>query len=138
MDEPATPRGAGVRGAVLASVGALGFSSISTQLCLLRELLGAFSGNELVLGVCLGNWFLLTAAGAWLGEAAARTRRPHRVFVAGQVAAGLIPLAQVAAARALRDVVFLRGESVGLAGSWAGSLVLLAPYCLVAGALLTL
>jgi spermidine synthase len=138
MDEPATPRGAGVRGAVLASVGALGFSSIATQLCLLRELLGAFSGNELVLGVCLGNWFLLTAAGAWLGEAAARTRRPLRVFAAGQVAAGLIPLAQVAAARVLRDVVFLRGESVGLAGSWAGSLVLLAPYCLVAGALLTL
>jgi spermidine synthase len=44
----------------------------------------------------------------------------------------------VAAVRGLRDVVFLRGEAVGLAGTWLASLALLAPYCLVAGALLTL
>jgi spermidine synthase len=138
MDARAEPRDDGVRGAALASVGALGFSSIATQLCLLRELLGAFSGNELVLGICLGNWFLLFAAGAWLGEAAARTGWTRPAFVAGQIAAALVPLAQVAAVRALRDVVFLRGESVGLAGTWLGSVALLAPYCLVAGALLTL
>jgi spermidine synthase len=135
---PAVPRQDDIRGAVLVSIAALGLSSIATQLSLLRELLGAFSGNELVLGICLGNWFALTAAGAWIGAAAARLRRPGRVFVAGQFAAALIPLAQVAAVRGLRDVVFLRGEAVGLAGAWLGSLALLAPYCLAAGALLTL
>ena len=138
MEPSAAPRQEGVRAAVLASIAALGLSSIATQLSLLRELLGAFSGNELVLGICLGNWFALTAAGAWVGEAAARLRRPIPVFVAGQLAAALIPLAQVAAVRGLRDIVFLRGEAVGLAGTWLGSLTLLAPYCLVAGALLTL
>jgi spermidine synthase len=138
MSGPAAPRLGGLRAGVLLSVAALGLSSVAVQLSLLRELLGAFSGNELVLGICLGNWFALTAAGAWLGEAAARHRRPVPVFVAGQFAAALIPLAQVAAVRGLRDVVFLRGEAVGLAGTWLGSLGLLAPFCIVAGALLTL
>ncbi len=138
MKDPAVPSQARLRGAVLVSLAGLGFSSLATQLSLLRELLGAFSGNELVLGICLGNWFVLTGAGAWLGEAAARLRRPERIFVAGQLAAALIPLAQVAAVRGLRDLFFLRGGAVGLPGTWLGSLALLAPYCLAAGALLTL
>ena len=138
MSGPEAPRLEGLRAGVLVSAAALGLSAVATQLCLLRELLGAFSGHELVLGICLGNWFLLTAAGAWLGEVAAHARRPLPVFVAGQFAAALIPLAQVAAVRGLRDVVFLRGEAVGLTGTWLGSLGLLAPFCLVAGALLTL
>lgn len=138
MNDAAATPDRGTRAAVLASVGALGFSSVATQLSLLRELLGAFSGNELVLGVCLGNWFILMAAGAWLGEAACRLREPRRAFAAGQLAAAVIPLGQVAAVRVLRDVAFVRGASVGLASTWLGSLVLLAPYCLVAGALLTL
>jgi spermidine synthase len=138
MTCPAAPRQVGIRGAILLSIGGLGLSSIATQLSLLRELLGAFSGNELVLGICLGNWFVLTAVGAWAGEAAGRLKRPGRAFVAGQLAAALIPLAQVAAVRGLRDIVFLRGEAVGVAGTWLASLALLAPYCLVAGALLTL
>ena len=37
------------------AVGALGISSVMTQLALMRELLGAFSGNEMVLGVVLGG-----------------------------------------------------------------------------------
>src|ERR1035438_6806624 len=124
MDESAAPRQDDIRGAILVSIAGLGLSSIVTQLSLLRELLGAFSGNELVRGICLGNWFALTAAGAWIGEVVARLRRPGRVFAAGQFAAALIPLAQVAAVRGLRDIVFLRGETVSLTGTWCSSLVL--------------
>jgi spermidine synthase len=138
MSDPAEPRQDGIRRAVLCSVACVGASSIATQLSLLRELLGAFSGNELVLGICLGNWFILTAAGAWAGGAGARLRRPGCAFVLGQFAAALVPLAQVAAVRGLRDIVFLRGAAVGLTGTWLGSLALLAPFCLVSGALLTL
>lgn len=126
------------RAAVLASVGGMGFSAMVTQLSLLRELLGAFSGNELVLGICLGNWFVATAAGAWVGRSAARLERPERALVAAMAALAVIPLAQVAALRGMRDLVFLRGEAIGLGGAWIGSLALLAPYCLAAGSTLTL
>ena len=46
----------------------LGFSSLVTQVYLLRESIPAFNGNELVIGIILGNWMLLTGAGAYLGR----------------------------------------------------------------------
>jgi spermidine synthase len=59
---------------VLAAVGALGVSCVMTQLALMRELLGAFSGNEMVLGVVLGLWLLLMGIGAWLGRTSEKLR----------------------------------------------------------------
>jgi spermidine synthase len=53
---------------VLLAIGSLGVSAVMTQLALLRELLSAFTGNELVLGIGLGSWLLLTGIGAWLGR----------------------------------------------------------------------
>src|ERR1039457_6236717 len=59
---------------VLLAVGALGVSCVMTQLALMRELLGTFSGNEMVLGVVLGLWLLLMGIGAWLGRTSERCR----------------------------------------------------------------
>ena len=136
---------------IILAVGGLGVSAVMTQLALLRELLGAFSGNELVLGICLGNWLLLTGAGAWLGRALwpgsptpatkpgpAHAATAARWFITGQIAVALLPLIQIVAVRVLRDVVFVRGAAVGVTGTVLGSLALLAPFCLVSGAMLTL
>lgn len=127
-----------VRPFVLIAIGALGVSAVMTQLALMRELLGAFSGNELVFGIALSSWLLLTGVGAWLGRMTERLRRAPAVFVAGLIAAALLPLAQVAAVRMLRDSVFVRGAVVGVPGTMLGCLVALLPFCLVSGALLTL
>jgi spermidine synthase len=66
--EPITARVTTERRLVSVAVGALGFSCVITQLTLLRELFGAFSGNELVLGVVLGNWLLLMGIGTCAGR----------------------------------------------------------------------
>ena len=66
--EPTILAAASERRLVLFAVGALGVSCVMTQLALMRELLGAFSGNEMVLGVVLGLWLLLMGIGAWLGR----------------------------------------------------------------------
>ena len=172
----------------------VGFSAVLAQLTLLRELLAAFSGNELVLGVALGLWLLLTGIGAGLGRflrfgtertnplEAERPRsaksdvaagvparqlvdprqagtpaatptadrgwsasnedancdRATTLFLLGLIAIALIPLGQVVAVRTLRDVVFLRGAAVGLTGTALAIAVVLAPFCLVSGALLAL
>ena len=132
------------RGLILLAVGGIGASAVMTQLALMRELLGAFSGNELVFGISLGSWLLLTAAGAGLGRwlaGAAGDRgiaAPARLFIAGLVALAVIPLLQVVAVRVLRDVVFVRGGTVGLPGTALATLVLLLPFCTVSGALFTL
>ena len=109
-----------------------------TQLALMRELLGAFSGNEMVLGVVLGLWLLLMGMGAWLGRTSEKLRSPLAALALIQMLVAILPLAQVFLLRALRNVVFIRGAAVGVTETVGAALVLLLPYCLVAGYALTL
>jgi len=123
---------------ILLAVGALGFSCVMTQLALMRELLGAFSGNELVLGLVLGNWLLLMGIGAWLGRTSDKLRNPLGVLIIAQILLAVLPLLQVFLLRILRNVVFVRGAAVGVSETFPGALILLLPYCLTAGYALTL
>jgi spermidine synthase len=127
-----------LRRSVLFAVGALGVSSVMTQLALMRELLCAFAGNEMVLGIALGLWLLLTGLGTSLGRTADKLRNPLAVLFTAQIFIAVIPLAQVFAVRALRNVVFVRGAEVGVTGTVLSAAVLLLPFCLVAGYTLTL
>jgi spermidine synthase len=123
---------------VLLAVGALGVSCVMTQLSLMRELLGAFSGNELVLGVVLGNWLFLMGIGTWLGRTSDKLRNPLAVLVLMQILVAVLPLLQVFLFRALRNEVFIRGADIGVAGTVISAFILLLPYCVVAGYALTL
>src|SRR5208283_1143317 len=87
---------------ILPAVGALGVSCVMTQLALMRELLGAFGGNELVLGLALGNWLLLMGIGAWLGRTTDKLQNPQAVLVVAQIWVAVLPLLQVFLLRALR------------------------------------
>jgi spermidine synthase len=127
-----------LRRSVLFAIGALGVSSVMTQLALMRELLCAFAGNEMVLGIALGLWLLLTGLGTSLGRTADKLRNPLAVLFTAQIFIAVIPLAQVFAVRALRNVVFVRGAEVGVTGTVLSAAVLLLPFCLVAGYTLTL
>ncbi len=117
-----------------------------TQLALMRELLAAFSGNEMVLGVVLGLWLLLMGVGAWLGGLVAQAGRALRsapvgagAWLAGLlVATALLPPAQIFLARSLRNVVFTRGADIGVTETLEATFVLLLPYCLAAGGALSL
>ena len=120
------------------AISALGASAIVTQLTLMRESLGAFSGNELIFGIVLGNWMLLTGLGSYLGKTASRLACPVAVLVAAQVAIALLPIADVFLLRTVRDLVFVRGAEVGVSETVVSCFVLLAPYCLLTGYLLTL
>ena len=92
----------------------LGVSAFLTQVTLMRELLSAFSGNELVFGIVLGNWMLLTGLGAALGKTAGRLKSPQTVFVLAQVLVAVVPIGEVFLLRTLRNVVFIRGAEVGV------------------------
>ena len=123
---------------VLWALAGLGLAAVMTQLALMRELLCAFAGNEMVLGIALGLWLLLTGLGTSLGRTADKLRNPLAVLFTAQIFIAVIPLAQVFAVRALRNVVFVRGAEVGVTGTVLSAAVLLLPFCLVAGYTLTL
>ena len=125
------------RRVVILAIVAVGVSSIVTQLVLMRELFTVFSGNELVLGVVLGVWLLTTGLGATVGAWLSRARRPLTVLFWCQVAVALLPIGTLVAARVLPDEVFVRGAEIGLLETLTSTTVLLLPYCLSAGAALT-
>ncbi len=99
----------------------------------MRELVSVLSGNELVFGIVLGSWMLLTGIGAALGRTAGRLRAPMAALIPAQILIALLPIASVLLLRWLSSAVFLRGAEVGVTGSVACCLALLAPYCLVMG-----
>lgn len=104
-----------------------------TQLALMRELLSAFGGNEMVLGVALGLWLLLLGLGTALGRRAGNLGQPQAALAISQIALAFLPLGQVFGLRALRNIVFIRGAAVGVSETTLASAVLLLPYCMLAG-----
>jgi spermidine synthase len=125
------------------AAGVLGGAAMVAQLVLMRELLAAFSGNELVFGLALGCWLLLTGLGTWTARLIEPgcERSSHalaQIVIAALVVAAGFPIAELAAVRVFRDVVFAPGAAVDAIGTAAGCFVALAPFCVVSGMLLTL
>ena len=132
------PRNGPASHLLLLAVGGLGAASVIAQLVLMREMLGAFAGNEMVLGIILGNWLLLTGAGAWLGRASGRLKNREGSFIAGLIFIAVAPLVQVFLLAVLRAVVFGRGIQVGVTETVLASFAVLLPFCVASGWLLTL
>jgi len=116
---------------------ALGISSVSVQLVMIREVMSSFGGNELVIGVVLGIWLLSTGLGSALGVPLARKGRPERTLFLGHLLIAVLPFAQIAGIRSL-PLLWVRGEMLGLSSAIGGSAILLIPYCFVGGAMIPL
>jgi spermidine synthase len=115
----------------------MGFSFTVTQGLLVRELLVAFFGNELSVGLILGNWLILEAVGSGLlGRLADRWRGKASSFAALQVLFALfLPLCLYAAYASRRIAGAIPGEGVGLVPIFWSSALILAPLALVDGAM---
>ncbi len=116
---------------------ALGISSVSVQLVIIREVMSSFGGNELVIGLVLGIWLLFTGLGSALGVPLAKKGRPERTLFLGHLLIAVLPFAQIVGIRAL-PLLWVRGEMLGLTSAIGGSATLLIPYCLVGGAMIPL
>jgi spermidine synthase len=114
---------------------ALGGTTIVTQAVLLRAFLSVFNGNELVIGIVLSSWLALTGTGSVLGLRTRSVSPLGLIFL--QVALALLPLATFLLLSLLKKLLFPPGTMIGIAESIYGSLVLLAPFCLLSGFLFT-
>ena len=114
------------------SIVAVGLTSLVTQVILLREFLSVFYGNELVIGVLLANWMVLTGVGAYLGRYLGKLG--HDLPPALLMLLATIPYATVLGLRLLRNIVFPVGVMVGLVPILWSSFILLIPYCVLSGA----
>ncbi len=123
--------------AIFISVTCLGISSLMTQIITLREFMNVLAGNELIIGLILANWLLLTGFGSYLGRFAGSLKHPVRWLVTLQVIIAILPFLQISAIRMLKRF-FVPGLMLGLHEAFIYSFFILLPYCLVSGFLLTL
>jgi len=115
----------------------LGFTALTTQVLLVRELLHLTDGNELILGLALATWLLLTGAGSLLARGVgAEDTSPAGVPTAAlQVALGALPVLQIPALRLLKATL-PPGLIPDLGTAFLWSVAVLTPFCLVSGFLL--
>lgn len=115
----------------------LGITSLVTQIIIIREFLSVFQGNELVIGIILANWMLITGFGSYLGKYSNRIKEPVRISFIAQIAMGVLPFITVFLLNYLKNIVFLPGSLVGVLEIFFGSFILLLPFCLLSGFLFT-
>ena len=125
----------------------MGFSFSITQTLLAREMLVSFAGNELSIGLMLGSWLLLEAAGSGLlGRLVSPlTAGPHRRsgrsacrYGRLQILLALLLLPVVSLAMGARRLVGgVPGQGLGLIPISVASFLLLIPLGLIDGAMFT-
>jgi predicted membrane-bound spermidine synthase len=109
----------------------LGFITMITQLVLLREYIKSLHGNELVIGIFLAIWMVLTAAGARAGSGyRARIKGPLLLKILLMLAA--FPLIIYLLLIGLTRLVLLPGIIPGILSS-ISYMALIIPFTLVSG-----
>jgi spermidine synthase len=117
------------------SVFIAGFTALMIQVIFMRAFLNILHGNELIIGIVLSNWLLLTGLGAYLGNAGFLR---SNMVIGFHVAIGLLPAISIFALYVVRASWFPPGMVPGVAESWLLTFILMAPFCLVSGVVFTL
>ena len=111
-----------------------GFTSVVAQVVLMRELMVAFYGNEISLGVMLGCWLLWTALGSGvLGRICAAAEPRYLVAALEAGVAVAFPLAIVAVRESRPLFQHAGGELLGFGPMFLTALVALGLFCPFSG-----
>lgn len=125
------------KNAIVLLLFALGFISLGAQIILIREFLKVFGGNELVAGIVLSTWMLLTATGAWLGRYRPLASKKWRSLLIPITLLALFPVFIPIELAWLRVSLFMPGVAIGMVEMLAITAFVLFPFSLLNGALYT-
>ncbi len=120
-----------------ASIIIAGFTALTVQVVFLRNFLIILNGNELVIGIILSNWMLLTGFGAYLGQVHVFKKSSINHIIVTQLFTGLLPPISFLALYFAKAYFFAPGVLPGFYDSWVLSLLIMAPFCILSGALFT-
>ncbi len=117
----------------------MGLTATTIQILIIREFLVAFHGNELTIGVILGNWLILEAIGSYfVRKRAEYTRNEMRTFVALQTLLGLACPLTIILIRSFKYALGIPlGEVLGVPYVLIISFMLMSPIAIIDGALFT-
>jgi spermidine synthase len=117
----------------------VGLSGIAAQILLLREFLVSFSGNELTLGIILGNWLILVAIGSFIiGKTVEKVERKIEVYAFFQLFFSAALPFTIYLSRVFKNILLVTpGEGLGFFQIFYSSFLILLPVTLPQGSLFT-
>jgi spermidine synthase len=121
-----------------AALALLGFSAVTAQIVLMRELIAVFNGNEISLGIMLAAWLFWTAVGSSLfgGLGKGKTGGARRAVATLECLLGVSLMPALWALRTAKSFFqTVPGELVGPLPMLMVSLLCLSVFCVVSGAL---
>ncbi len=116
----------------------LGFTLLGAQIILLREFLMVYNGNELVIGLLLSIWLLITALGSWFGRFLKAGKKYFNLIRALFLFISIYPLAASFSIEYFRNILLEPGRMVSLTEITGYSVLLLFPLCFTGGFLFAL
>jgi len=129
------------RKVVMSAIIFVGFSSLVSQVLLMRELLVVFYGNELSLGITLAGWLFWGGIGSllvgpFLGR---RIKRKLLLFAAGEILLSVFLPVSLITARFIPAIIGLTpGEITGTIPILLSSFLVVCPVTFLGGALFVL
>lgn len=116
----------------------LGLLAVINQVVFIREFMSVMAGNELILGIVMSAWLLLTGWGAYAGRKGIPKGFSRFRAVAMLVTLALLPLVLIALLYWLKSQLFPPGTITGIGNAVVGTFLLLYPVCFLSGFLFTL
>jgi spermidine synthase len=116
----------------------LGFTTILSQLIVIREFLNVFQGNELIIGMILSIWMLLTAIGSRLGQQFLSITGSVKITSRLFLMLGILPAIVIFLLYLLERQLFPTGTAKDLVAVFMFCMGLMLPGCLVSGILFTM
>ena len=115
----------------------LGMLAIINQLVFIREFISVLAGNELILGVVMANWLLITGWGAYTGRNSTAAALNMKRQTSMLLAVALLPVLLTGLLYWLKSQLFPPGTLTGMSVAIAGVFLLLFPVCFLSGYLFT-
>ncbi|WP_163716696.1 spermine/spermidine synthase domain-containing protein [Mangrovibacterium lignilyticum] len=116
----------------------LGLLAVINQVVFIREFMSVMAGNELVLGIVMAVWLVLTGWGSYIGKKGIPAGFTMWRATSMLLALSLLPLVSVAMLYWLKSQLFPPGTITGIGSVVWGAFFLLYPVCFLSGYLFTL
>jgi spermidine synthase len=111
----------------------LGFSALAAQVFLIRECFFLLNGNELVIGIVMANWMLLTGAGAYLARFFGRIKGKIPFLLFLQFLFSVLPMLMLLKLDLWKALALPAGSVPGLIQVVASMFLFQLPFCLLNG-----
>jgi len=108
------------------------------QIVILREFMFAFGGNEMIIGIFLANWMILTGAATYFGNCAKNIVNNKNIIRSAFLVLGWLPAIMIFMISMLRNYIFKPGVETGFFQISLAATLFLAPFCFLSGYLFTI